>query len=428
MVEALVGEMTDTMERLRWNHLESRSNLKPSGGVDPSAFPRTYDRIHMSNIPDYVGGLMNAALYAQPLLRDDKAAVSNLQFTVLLNPPEFKNHEHFQSEYLLLHDMKQIQDHFAMKRLANYHGTRETASSKESMLQSMRLKYPDMESMDFVVEGYIVWGRCHPVHKKLRRGSGLLPRPALEKWLYAFFLKICVPYIRPKISGSPVHSPWNLTALLRLVAHLGDIGYPAHWLSAVLSSICSGSITTTARPPKRLVTSPSDVDAASPPLKIVTSPWAVELSTLVSIWSKLFPFGLVTPQPGTLVSPSEITEFSVTFPSINRDTQLRNPQFVLLFWQTALKGQPSQGAELHDLLSGDDEEDLKRDSIHIITTAKFNEDGTSGATFWCRSDVVQQLQKEGGWEVFFLRTDSWTLASPGVKVENSVTMKRRWVG
>lgn len=49
MIEALVGEMTDTMDRLRWHCLDSRS--QPSGGIDPSRFPRTYDRIHMSNIP-----------------------------------------------------------------------------------------------------------------------------------------------------------------------------------------------------------------------------------------------------------------------------------------------------------------------------------------------------------------------------------------
>lgn len=48
-IEALVGEMADTMDRLRWGCLESRS--RPSGGIDPSTFPRAYDRIHMSNIP-----------------------------------------------------------------------------------------------------------------------------------------------------------------------------------------------------------------------------------------------------------------------------------------------------------------------------------------------------------------------------------------
>lgn len=49
MIEALAGEMTDTMERITHNCLPSRS--EPIGGIDPSTFPPKYDRIHMSNIP-----------------------------------------------------------------------------------------------------------------------------------------------------------------------------------------------------------------------------------------------------------------------------------------------------------------------------------------------------------------------------------------
>jgi hypothetical protein len=49
MIEALTGEMTDIMERITHNCLPSRS--MPIGGIDPSRFPRRYDRIHMSNIP-----------------------------------------------------------------------------------------------------------------------------------------------------------------------------------------------------------------------------------------------------------------------------------------------------------------------------------------------------------------------------------------
>ena len=50
MLEAMVGEMTDVMERLRWDCLESRSP-SPDAKIDPAKFPRQYDRIHMSNIP-----------------------------------------------------------------------------------------------------------------------------------------------------------------------------------------------------------------------------------------------------------------------------------------------------------------------------------------------------------------------------------------
>jgi hypothetical protein len=50
MIEAMVGEITDIMERLRWDCLESRSPA-PGAKIDPAKFPRKYDRIHMSNIP-----------------------------------------------------------------------------------------------------------------------------------------------------------------------------------------------------------------------------------------------------------------------------------------------------------------------------------------------------------------------------------------
>ena len=48
-IEALVGEMTDIMERLRWGCCDARTQAL--GNVNPRNFPRAYDRIHMSNIP-----------------------------------------------------------------------------------------------------------------------------------------------------------------------------------------------------------------------------------------------------------------------------------------------------------------------------------------------------------------------------------------
>ncbi|KAK5657150.1 hypothetical protein OQA88_3207 [Cercophora sp. LCS_1] len=49
-IEAFTGEMADTLDQIRWGCLEARA--EPAGGIDPSTFPRFYDRIHMSNIPD----------------------------------------------------------------------------------------------------------------------------------------------------------------------------------------------------------------------------------------------------------------------------------------------------------------------------------------------------------------------------------------
>lgn len=51
-VELVLGEMTDFMDRVRFDALEYRSCAPTSDrDVDPRTFPKTYDLIHLSNIP-----------------------------------------------------------------------------------------------------------------------------------------------------------------------------------------------------------------------------------------------------------------------------------------------------------------------------------------------------------------------------------------
>ncbi|KAK4444817.1 hypothetical protein QBC34DRAFT_442177 [Podospora aff. communis PSN243] len=446
MIEATVGEMTDTMERIRWDCLESRSP-SPDAKIDPAKFPHKYDRIHMSNIPDYIDGLFPVALYARPLLRENDT--SNLRFTVLLNPPEFRSHRDYQSEYLALHDDDRIKDHFAMARISGYtQGEDDNPQAKAAMLQGMRMNagysHLNAESIDFLAEGYIVWGQ-HAI-KQLSRGKDLLPRPALEKWLHAFFLKICVPFPRPAITMSPVYTPLNLTAFLRLIAHLASLGYPAHWLSSILTDLCSGTIKTTARAPQAVITTPEPLSAVHARLTMSTAPWAAELSALVSIWSPLLPFGLTSP-PGHLLAPNEIAEFSISFQDVHfKDTsQLRVPHFILVFWKSSAEGPaaPPPGNVLHSVLREDEMSDelsdleleadtgndeMKRDMIRVFTTLKYNCE-TKTVSFWSGIDGMRELKEEETWRAFIWRLDRWTQVTEGVKVDKgSVSIGGRWGG
>ena len=100
-IEMIAGEMADVLDRLGHQCLEHRLHKSTNiEGVDPTAFPYKYDRIHMSNIPDYVGGTLTSFLIGKPLLRTDRP--SNLRFNNLLNPPLFDSSEHFLSEYMLM--------------------------------------------------------------------------------------------------------------------------------------------------------------------------------------------------------------------------------------------------------------------------------------------------------------------------------------
>ncbi|KAK4221335.1 hypothetical protein QBC38DRAFT_492290 [Podospora fimiseda] len=78
-----------------------------------------------------------------------------------------------------------------------------------------------------MTEGYFVWDQV-PARKLLPQ-QGRLSRQALETSLYAFFLRLCLPYPRPSQERAPLYSPLNLTVFLRLVGHLSSIGYPSHW-------------------------------------------------------------------------------------------------------------------------------------------------------------------------------------------------------
>lgn len=52
VVEMIIGEVTDVMDRIRYNVLDHRlSTPTKNGTLDPTTFPQTFDYVHMSNIP-----------------------------------------------------------------------------------------------------------------------------------------------------------------------------------------------------------------------------------------------------------------------------------------------------------------------------------------------------------------------------------------
>ena len=79
----------------------------------------------------------------------------------------------------------------------------------------------------------------------------LLTREEVEKWLYAFFMKTVLPTKRPAVQGvAPIFSPLNMSVLFRLLSTLFHNGYPARWLSGILSTLLNNEVETTARLPR----------------------------------------------------------------------------------------------------------------------------------------------------------------------------------
>ncbi|KAJ3534692.1 hypothetical protein NM208_g7439 [Fusarium decemcellulare] len=316
VVEVIIGEMADVMERIRYNLLDHRQSTPNNDStLDPTTFPQTFDYVHMSNIPDYIGGHLTSFLAGRPLLKEDRP--SSLRFNNLLNPPEFEDHQAFQSEYLLMYDMERIRQHFLLTRRPSEIANADLPPMLGALINP------------FAFEDYMIWDR---VSRSPASFPQLLPKPELEKWVYGHLLKICLPYPRPIFSGAPVYAPLNLTALIRLIIGMFEIGYPAHWLHSIISCICTGIITTRARPPTKRVCNPADIDAVYPAKRISVQPWAAEFTTLLSIWRRLLPFG-VDSLSGTLVPPGTIFQYTITFPPFPAKHE-GVPHFILVFWNT----------------------------------------------------------------------------------------------
>ncbi|KAI1288840.1 hypothetical protein F5Y03DRAFT_401508 [Xylaria venustula] len=103
MIEVIIGDMMNVLERIRYGRFQ---------GPDPTS-PKEYHVIHMSNIPDYVGGALTSFMYAVPLLKQGNG--TGLTSNVLRNPPQWKSIDQFNAEYLLMHDRDLIRKHFAVK-------------------------------------------------------------------------------------------------------------------------------------------------------------------------------------------------------------------------------------------------------------------------------------------------------------------------
>ncbi|KAK4185855.1 tetratricopeptide [Podospora australis] len=365
-VEALVGEMSEVMERIRWSCLDSRAH--PCG-------------------------------------------VSNLRFTVLLNPPMFEDHADFQSKYFLMHQDKQLTDHFALKRRPRDDGAPDDGSDPFSMMMGMMgmMGMPG-GATGFVTEGYIVWDQV-PARKLLPK-QGLLPRAHL-------------------------YSPLNLAAFMRLVAHLSSIGYPSHWLSAVLEALCSGEITTTARAPRQVTADKFDVDDPHPATKMTVAPWRADFTTTLGVWSRLLPFGFVVP-PASIPGPDEVGEYSVTFPPLRADADdyLRSPHFVLVFWDSRKGGASKAGRKgiLRKILLNDETgfqmkeaAEKRKTGIHVFSSLHYDSD-TETARWWCHMDAMKSLIDDvySECEVFIWRADSWEQVTEGVAANTGVSFLGPW--
>lgn len=258
---------------------------------------------------------------------------------------------------------------------------------------------------------YYKWERVAAPSKAMEFGE-LMTQARLAKWLHSHFFKICLPYERGP-AFDLVYAPLNLTVFMRLLVHVSELGYPAHWFSKVVSDLLSGVLTTTARAPRRYVLKMPGINKQYPLQRVSVEPWKMEVAALVNLWQPLFPFGLVTTSTdsGKMLAPmDEINKYTVKFPPFFRPQSGYVPHFLLVFWdQQKLESPPD---DIRLLLLDDETGDktasadyARSEVVRVVTTFKWSTDSRT-ATFWLREGDMTEMIREN-WLLYVWRTDFW---------------------
>lgn len=341
---------------------------------------------------------------------------------VLRNPPRWRSISQFLAEYLHMYDRKLIRSHFHLKLSAD---TPEKKQEDDIVSRMMGMSMPDLSGYPLLP--YFRWEHIPSQPMPFEQ---LMPKPQLLHWLHAHFLKLCLPYPRPPADYTLVYAPLNLTIFLRLVVHVAELGYPAHWLSALLTALLEGEITSTARAPRRLVLLRKDVDEVHAPRKICVAPWPLDLATLVGLWQHVLPFGLVA--PARLVPRTrDIAEYTVAFAFPPGELAAPNvPHFMLVFWDEEKFGRAPRelrsGLLLDDeTASGGEGDAAKRaGGVRVLNTFRWTR-RESAATFWMEEAEFERMVV-GNWRLYVWRTDVWERQSAAVELRGAVVRKRRW--
>ncbi|THZ17767.1 hypothetical protein D6C90_09856, partial [Aureobasidium pullulans] len=221
-VEPILGEMDEIFEKIHLDFYPDRLN-KPALGQEESGmpvsttedYPKIFDRVHLSNVPDYTGGTLGAFLFAAPITPVTKDFKAQFSFTCLRNPPAFKDVDEFNSEYCLLPEMSMIAKIFLCVR-------------RPCISESMPLP-AFMQMQGLIGMGYFEWSK----QAEIVPFPSLLDRPTITAWIHGLLLKTAIPKERQVPAMTLINSPFNLTVLFRVIMHLKKVGYPSHWLSEI---------------------------------------------------------------------------------------------------------------------------------------------------------------------------------------------------
>lgn len=354
---------------------------------------------------DYVGGHLPTVLYALPVLKQEPHA--NITSTCLVNPPLWNSAGDYIAEYLCLPSLTMLESATCLKLCP---GQDEVLSEFMPMCE------------------YISWQ--HSGAKFPLGYDQLLPRAQFTRWLLQVFFKIAIPSNREVQSMARIFSPLNLTAFVRLLVRLVEMGYPGHWASSIVEDILYNRVTTTVRPLEESPTRGLALEKDHPAKHVSTAPFRAEMEVLLCTWMRLLPFGIVS--PGHIPRPEKIFEyrFSISSPIIREEftnvlALVFYPELLLEKLMAASRG--GRKTCFRNMLTGmgpeTSEKKKIRDKVIVISTFGWNAEDCE-VIVRMKEGWIEEQRREERWVAALWRTDEWAMCSAPTSLRGGNLKKR----
>ena len=360
-----VGDVNDSLSSL---NLESKRNV--------NTIKNKFDRIYMSNIPDYTS-IIHVFLECMPLLKTTET--SYVKSTILMNTGLWADYGHYVYSGSLLQSLKQGE------KLLNV-----------AVLGDL---YSDQ-----------VWSHAVKAFKPC-----FSVRNEVLNWLSRVLLTFAYPAQRDdNLPMREAFSP-NLTVFFRSIQYLIYLGYPKHWFQAYLTSVLENNLVTNAKFPIQSPNKCLPEDFRDVNLKRVDlSTILMELQTLSSVYAPLLEIGDIQTQNKI----DTLCEYEICLKSFSPN---------ILFTKTVFN-------EILGMLFEDSmcfsREDLRDELIRknmkkkLFSVAKVSSKSKT-ARFWMHIDDFESMtSKNSQWYVSLIRTDSWTRVSLPEKLTNAKKMRK----
>jgi len=220
-----------------------------------------------------------------------------------------------------------------------------------------------------------------------------------------------------------VRSPNNLVAFVNLLAHLCNLGFPAHWISDYVQNMLADKVVAQAIP-ARAVPIPIGSIQGGADRKLRLGPWMAELETVLASSRQGLPFFVSLPSDDGIVVASELEDIGKFEATVRSFAELRLRQNVfspfdpvtnLLFWkpssasgrnEQALKkeGEKIIEQEVDGVLLSGGQPSPKWNGKFLVLTAQESVDQDKGVSWRMAKRRVEKMRKEG-WVVMVVTSD-----------------------